>query len=299
MPDSHSARLVRIWNGLWSGMVPPHLYAVLRVAYGALGLLGLVGVADSAFWRSSLLVAPQGTLHELAHRTGDPDTAGGAVFWFSALSYALMTVGLWTRTSTVCAYASSLLHAQWNLLPLSSAFLAHRVGLFCLMFADCGRVWSVDAWWRVREAARQPVWPLRLLRFQVALIYFWSGISKLLNASWRDGSALHYVIANEQFRRLAWTPPGSFEPPLAVLTYLTLAWELAFPFLLLHRRGRRFALASGVALHSGMAVILELGPFSLVMLASYLAFLDPVRVAARFAGLSRVTAPRVPSSHPL
>ena len=73
-------------------------------------------------------------------------------------------------------------------------------------------------------------------------------------------------------------------------TYITLFWEMSFPIMLFHRWTRRVALLMGVFLHLGLWVALELGPFSWVMLASYIAFLDPGFV-------SRMTGRRLQRQH--
>jgi hypothetical protein len=108
---------------------------------------------------------------------------------------------------------------------------------------------------------------------------------KLQDVHWRDGSALHYVMSNVQFRRAPMDPPPWSAEMLTALTYITLFWELLFPVLILHRVTRRVALIVGVMLHAGMWMTLELGPFAPMMIGSYLAFLNPADVArlgARF-----------------
>jgi len=62
-------------------------------------------------------------------------------------------------------------------------------------------------------------------------------------------------------------------------TYGTLAFELAFPLLVAWRRTRILTLIAGVGLHLGAWVTLEVGPFSWVMIATYIAFLPPERLA--------------------
>jgi hypothetical protein len=249
--------------------------------YGALGLLQLFGLSQTEFWHPGELVAPPGRLHAIAAATGQADLIGDGLFWIGITAYALMTVGLRSRAATLSAYAFALLLPRWNALPLSSAFQVHRAGLFCLLFPDCGAVWSVDAIRRGSDGGAQPRWPLRLLQLQIALVYFWSGAAKSVNASWQDGTALHYVLANDQFRRADWLGTGQWEAALSLLTYVTLFWELLFPLLLLERHTRRASLALGIALHAGMAALLELGTFGAVMIGSYAAFLNPTAVAKR------------------
>src|SRR5690606_21061326 len=79
-------------------------------------------------------------------------------------------------------------------------------------------------------------------------------------------------------QRVPYFIPPEFEFVSTVLTYATLLWELGFAFLILFRPTRTLALTLGVLIHLGMFSMMEVGPFHLVMLASYLAFLNPQRV---------------------
>jgi len=209
------------------------------------------------------------------------------VLLFSVVSFTAMAAGYQTRLAVLCSFGSVFLLARWNDLPLSGAHQTLRAMLFCLLWADCGAMWSVDASLSRAKAPREPyrhrvpIWPLRLMRIQVAAIYFVTGLWKLNSVLWRDGSALHYVFENPQFRRFTMLASPAWDPWTTVATYATLAWELSFAFLLFHPRARRWALAAGVVVHLGMWATLELGPFSWVMLASYAAFLNP-------AGIRRV-----------
>jgi hypothetical protein len=107
------------------------------------------------------------------------------------------------------------------------------------------------------------------------LIYFSTGLWKLGGEEWRHGGALYYTLNNNGFARFASSPPDGLLPVLILGTYVTLAWELTFPLLLAFRRTRWIPLAIGVVMHLGMWLTMELGPFPLVMLASYVAFLSP------------------------
>src|SRR5262249_37416203 len=156
--------------------------------------------------------------------------------------------------------------AKWNDLPLSAAHQALRAFLFCLVWADGGRVCSLDAILdgTVGQPKPVPIWPLRLIQIQVAAIYLVTGLWKLNNVMWRDGSALHYVFENPQFRRFAVLASPSLDLWTTLATYGTLAWELSFAFLILHPRTRKWVLAIGVAVHLSLWMLLELGTFSWV-----------------------------------
>jgi hypothetical protein len=215
--------------------------------------------------------------------------AGRGVFAANLLACALMTVGYYSSIAVPGAFIGATLHAWWNPLPLSGAFEVRSAVLFCLMWAACGRRWSVDAWLAGRRP-RPPspeatpfqvsLWPLWMIRFQVAIIYFSTGLWKLGGIQWRHGTAVHYVLNNNAFARFPTPPPAGAASLLILGTYTTLLWELAFPFLVAFRRTRWIALFTGILLHAGMWLTMELGPFPWVMLASYVSFLDPARVGA-------------------
>lgn len=201
-----------------------------------------------------------------------------------------MTLGWKTNLAVTASFAVSLLQGRWNLLPLSAALQLFQNVLFCLVWADCGRAWSLGAW-RFGSSPEKsaPIWPLRLIRVQVALLYFTSALWKLGEPIWRSGATLHYILGGTVDTRFPGGTPLALEPYLPAMAYAVLLWEFGFAFLLLHRRTRTFALASGILIHLSMWFWLELGPFTLVVLAAYLAFIDPVRFAfwARARGLTK------------
>jgi hypothetical protein len=148
--------------------------------------------------------------------------------------------------------------------------------LFCLLWANTGGVWSLDA--RKRPAgqpALQPAWPLWLMRFQIAIVYLSSGLYKFASPMWRDGTAVHWALNLNAFHRFPWPFPIQLAPLEALLTWGTLAFELGFWLLVLFRRTRPIALVAGVGLHAGLFATLELGPFSFLMVASYICYLAP------------------------
>ena len=280
-PSGRGVSLVHRWNRFWFEPIPPHPYAVLRILFGVIGCLTLLVMADiPAFWSPDGLVEStddpwKGSLTNLMGGTA----AGGVLFGFTLLCYAAMGIGFRSRVAVPLCLLTNVVQSYWNPLPLSGAHYVTRGVLFALIWVDTGAVWSVDA--RGRGAAPSaPVWPLRLLQFQVAVIYFSSGLWKLGNAEWRSGTALAQVLANNVYRRFPIALPEALTPYTVAATHLVLAWELGFPFAVLNRWTRRLALALGILLHLGMWLALEIGPFTLVMLSTYVAFVSPERVAS-------------------
>jgi hypothetical protein len=269
-----------------------YIYAGLRISFGVIGLLFVLGMADMAtLWEPTglMLLPGPGSLRGRLIESGLARTMGLGVFLLNAAASLLMTVGFRSRFSVPLMFIASAAQAWWNPLPLSGAFEVRSAVLFGLMWADCGEKWSIDSWLASRRGAvgrssrddRLLPWPLYVIRFQVAVIYLSTGLYKLGGVQWRHGTALHYVLNNNAFARFPTPPPPEWTTLLVLGTYLTLLWELAFPLLVAFRRTRLLAIGVGIALHLGMWVTMELGPFPWVMMASYLAFLSPNWVAKK------------------
>ena len=274
------------WQHFWFREIPPDVYALLRIGFGLIGLIALAGLTPvSMFWPiGSLSPVPGEGLGVRAQllALGLGQVAGWCLFGGLVAAFTAMTVGWRSRITVPICFVGTVVQAHWNNLPLSAAHQVLIVLLFCLMWADTGTVRSLDRWLAVRRtpehlATTQPIWPLRLLRAQVVLIYLGSGLWKLLDPAWRDGSAVHYVANNNVFHRLPYSIPLDAAWLLTVATFVTVVWELTFGLLVLHRWTRRVALLVGVVLHTGMWLLLELGPFSWLMMVSYVAFRDPNR----------------------
>lgn len=282
-----SQRPTSRWEAFWFEDVPPHSYALLRIAFGLVGLLNLVGLTPvSMYWPiDAIAPVPGGGLGVRAQiaSLGLGTVAGWALFSALLVSFSCMIAGYRSALAVPAAFVLSVLQAMWNPLPLSGANQVLVSLLFCLMWADCGRVLSVDA-----RRGRGPlsfttatIWPMRLLRLQVALIYLNTGLWKLFAESWRDGTAMVDALHLNIFHRFPVIIPDALHWIVALGTYVTLFWELGFAFMLFWPPTRRLALGLGIVLHAGMWLTLEVGPFSFLMMASYIAFLDPHAVARR------------------
>jgi HTTM domain len=296
------ARFAKAWRQFWFAEIPPHLYALLRILLGTIGFLSLVGLRDIGLYWSLDGIVPPGDvnlpLKALTRSAGLEQIVPPLLFLTPLLAFAAMAVGLWTGTSVTLALIFSLVQLSWNNLPLSGVQgLMHGL-LFCLIWTDCGVVWSVDAWLERRRGKLpvtpplQPIAPLRLMRYQVALLYLSSGLWKLLNPLWRDGSALYYVLNNNLYHRVPFFVPPEWQWVLTASTYLVLLWEIGFAFAVWYPPTRRIVIALGILIHLGMMTAIEIGPFSLVVLSAYWAFADPHKIPALFQRIGRLRAKR-------
>lgn len=193
-----------------------------------------------------------------------------------------LLVGYRARLLAVLNFVLVLSIHERNVYVLTGADTAMRVLSFWMMFIPLNNYYSIDA---LRSSKGRPTtafaFPVRLIQFQVALIYLVSGLLKLSGETWRNGEALFYVL---QLEGIQW-PPGAWlrqtasQGLLPLFTWGTVTLELAFmplvfapffqPWL------RALVLLGGAAMHLGIAVTMAIPDFSLVMLTSYLLFFEP------------------------
>jgi len=265
--------------------IPPHSYALLRILLGVVGLVSMFGLTPiGMYWPLDGLAAlPNDGFRGWVAERGLGTLAGTVLFWALIVSFSAMIVGVRSDAAVFASFVGLVAQTHWNGLPLSSAHQVMTVLLFCLIWTETGQVWSLDARWAGRHEFRPlPAWPLWLMRCQVAIVYLSSGLHKFAYPMWRDGTAVHWALNLNAFHRFPWPWPAAAAPLEAFLTWGTLMFELTFWLLVIFRRTRPWVLIGGVALHAGLFATLELGPFSFLMVASYVCYLDPERTKKLF-----------------
>src|SRR6185437_12333593 len=100
-----------------------------------------------------------------------------AFFWFFFSFAILLTIGLWTRLSSIVVFVCLTSIQQRNLYMLHSGDTFLRVTGFFLIFAPAGAALSLDRLIRVRkglegaEIAPRVPWAQRMIQFELALLY--------------------------------------------------------------------------------------------------------------------------------
>ncbi len=159
-------------------------------------------------------------------------------------------------------------------------------------------VWAVQGlWWVLVKAAARSGHAVRELRdvcdvlanlahngvllvimVEVCLIYSTAGWFKIQGTRWQDGTAVYYPMNLDYF-----TPWPELSTLLAssgvmifLVTYGTVATQVAFPFTLFNRRVKNVLLAMMIIEHISIALLLGLPFFSLAMIAADAVFLPTV-----------------------
>ncbi len=196
------------------------------------------------------------------------------VFWGTGAAGLLLAAGLAHRLA-----ATSLFAGVTYIFLLDKTRYLNHFYLVCLIaflvvWLDPHRAQSVDA--RRRPALRSatvPAWQLWLLRFQIAVPYFFGGIAKL-NGDWLRGRPLRsWLEARTDFPGIGrW-----FDDDVVTwaMNYGALLLDLLIVPALLHRRTRPYALAAAMVFHLFNARLFSIGIFPWLMMAATLIFLPP------------------------
>ncbi|MFF1377846.1 HTTM domain-containing protein [Streptomyces sp. NPDC058308] len=149
---------------------------------------------------------------------------------------------------------------------------------------------------------------LLVIMVEACLIYSTAGWYKIQGSRWQDGTAVYYPLNLDYF-----SPWPALSELLAshgvmvlLVTYGTVAVQVAFPFTLFNRRVKNVLLAAMIVEHAVIAVVLGLPFFSLAMIAADAVFLPTTFLrrmggwAARARGgvVSRLPLSRLPLSGP-
>lgn len=276
------------WQRFWWDPADPRVLAALRIGWALLCLrayLPLWGELEFLFTDAGMLSLEQRAESYGPERwsvlSGISELGGvQAVFIGMFVCWILTASGLGTRVVMPLAWIGLVSLYNRNAAYAAGSDSVLRVLGFYLLFLPTSRAWSLDRWiadrmgWAMKREGPPGVM-LRLFQLNVCVVYVCTGVLKLLEDPWVDGTAVYKSLATEHYWRFNLTRvlAHPITKPLTVaMTWVTLAWELTFPLVFI-KKLRPWVLLAGVGLHLGIVLCLNIGPFSEVMMWSYLAFL--------------------------
>ncbi|MCB9797579.1 MAG: hypothetical protein H6741_33235 [Alphaproteobacteria bacterium] len=222
----------------------------------------------------------------------------------SLVSSTLLTLGLGGRVMAFIALQTTMAVVDINGHTGGSYDELLSCGMWLLVLADSTRTWSLDCKRRTGSWTDDtPVYafPRWLVVYQLLLAYGSTGGQKV-SAYWTPVggySALYYILQQPSWQRfdMSWLAP--LYPLTQVASFGTWVFELSAPLMLLvmgyratperpgrlrrwsnRLRLRDLFIAFGVALHVGVFLLMNVGPFTWITLSFYLALVDPQEWAA-------------------
>jgi hypothetical protein len=280
---------VRAWNDFFFKPQPPTPVALYRILYG------LMIIADLILLRPDWLTwyGPQGLFRLETMRLLAPGPriniflllpqtvfAVNVFFWVFLVLAVCLTAGFMTRFSTIAVYICLSSIQDRNPYILHSGDTLLRVTGFFLMFAPAGAALSIDSLLRLRkgrshaEVALRAPWAQRLIQIQMAVLYFATFYSKTLGDSWKDGTAIYYVLRLDEFQRFP-VPLIHNLFLLKVLAWGTLLIEFSLGVLVWFRELRYPVLLAGVCMHLGIEYSMNIPLFEWIAMSTYVTFIDP------------------------
>jgi predicted DCC family thiol-disulfide oxidoreductase YuxK len=221
-----------------------------------------------------------------------------ALFALSFFCFACFAVGWHTRIFHLLSFAMMTSLHERNLIAENGGTVALATVMIWTAFLPLGRRFSVDALLvslrqRPEEQPadlaaetlsppdRRPAVSLAVLAIllQLALVYWFNFVHKS-GATWRTGTAIHYVLHQERIVTSLglWARTHLPFEATKAMTYATLGIEAAAPALILSpflwRPLRVIAVLLLSSLHLGIALLVNVGIFSAAMMAFYPLLID-------------------------
>jgi hypothetical protein len=281
--------LRQAWNQFFFTPQSPIPISIFRALYGTVVTAALLLLhADWLNWygvHSWVTLATMGEVEpgtrlNLFHLLPQDDSWIGAFFWLSLAFAVLLTIGLFTRVSSVAVFLALASIHQRNLFITHGGDTFLRVAGFFLMFAPAGAAFSVDRIIRMRAGKNDSAlqfkspWAQRMIQFELALLYFTSFWWKSMGTLWVNGTALYYVSQLDELRRFP-LPAWMQTPPVLKLgTWFTLALEFSLGTLIWFKELRYPLLLVGLLFHLILEYRLNVPMFEWDVLTAYVLFVD-------------------------
>jgi hypothetical protein len=295
------ALLNMLVNMLTESRTHPHTIRLFRrVVYGWY-LLSVLMLAPAArqFWGPDSLiplmpVRPVPLLQLLDLAAVRP--------WFPLFviaEVALLILGMtcrWPRTTALLIYIVSMNLNNRAWVTLDGGDNLMQIMLIYLIFMDPSLPGAeskpgVLTW--TNNALTNAVF--LIARLQVVAVYLVAGLGKVTGQLWQNGTAIFYTLSVDDFTLPAIRTFVADYPIFSVVaTYVTLLYQVSFPWLIWNRRFRPWLMTLGTAIHLQIALVMGLFSFGLAVMSSYVVFFTDAKSAMVMATLRRLVPQRPP-----
>ncbi len=289
-------RLQKWWQSFWFAPVSPTPIAIFRILVGIIALQCLLVhlLADwhlyfgdkalisiesmiGKYWRQDpyfdlMLLLPPGEIWRWYF------------FWFSVVVTAMMTVGLFTRFSSIAAVLCMISLQSHFLINQNSGDNYLRMAMIFVALSNAGDAFSLDnlikstrqGWRKVgfRPSLSAP-WAQRMLQLQLCIAYFHTRWCKVEGSEWNDGTAVYYASRYDDIMRFPLPFLLDDLYMIKILTWGTLLVELALCTLIWWRVTRYYVLLLGLSLHLGIEYTMNLPMFEWLFIISFVLFIYP------------------------
>ena len=211
-----------------------------------------------------------------------PDIYVGSVHLLLIALLFLATIGLTNRPLLLLTWILHQGILNRNYAILFGADVIGGLFLFYLCFTNCTRYLSARnlIFKKIADVSDTNVTDylssifFRIVQIQLCAIYMYTGFEKLKGNTWWDGTALWTVFANPQFSQFDFKFLSHTPLFFAISTFLSVVFEVYFAPMMMNKTYRVYWLITGVIFHISIGILLGLMAFSMVMISTYVLFLN-------------------------
>lgn len=303
---AHRSLSGRVYE-FWFRPVSAAGFGMMRSAFGVIAFVTMLLEKENVqrFYGPEGILAREmtGNVLRSAWRFSLLDYVGVSGTWllYAILLISLFCVAIGLGRKWMLGIAIVILYSfhEYGSITLDGGDTLLRLIGFILLVSPCYRTFTVaNLRYRlklIRDTGKDqpiaertmPIWPYRLLLWQMILIYVASSVEKWSGSMWREGSAVAATLHLTDFTRLSPAMADSLSFMSPIVGYFTvfsqLAWGMLLLLGLLSFSGvltseavnvfKRALLLCGLLLHGGIFILMDVGTFSLTVFVAYLGLL--------------------------
>ena len=248
---------------------------VFRIVFGVLLLLSTIRFWSNG-WIEEQYIQPNFYFTYAGFDWVHPmsDTFLYALFFIVAVSALFIALGLFYRIACVLFFLSFTYIELLDKTNYLNHYYFISLIAFLLIFLPAKRNFSLDTqWFTIKKRVNIPYWPIFILQFQIAVLYFFAGFAKL-NYDW--------LIEAKPLS--IWLPAKAGLPILGSLmdvkiTAYIFSWcgalfDLSIGFLLFTKKFRKYAYGLVVVFHLATWLLFPIGMFPFFMIGLTLIFFN-------------------------
>ena len=249
---------------------------VFRIIFGLMMFVGTLRFSLKG-WIHDFFIQPDHFFHYYGFEWVKPMGEFGmyTIFGLLLISSLSIALGLFYRASSILFF---LLFTYVELIDVTN-YLNHYYFIslvsFLMFFLPANRSFSLDIWYNCEKTLKSiPNWTVGILKFQLALVYFFSGIAKL-NYDWLFNAMPMSIWLQAKTH---WPILGSLFTEKWVAyscSWAACIFDLTVAFFLLSKRYRPIAYFVLVIFHVITGLMFPIGMFPWIMILATLIFFSP------------------------
>jgi hypothetical protein len=287
------------WNRFWFVKGPPHALAIFRFFFGVFWLIrwcSWMPYVSLYFSGDGLhltkFLPPVNGIHNFNGLMGWlTQPVSPAVAWviysIGLVLIVCICIGLFTRIALLAFFICLQYYYYLYLFMHGTSYdRLFMLLIAMLLLSPCGKALSIDVLLAKRKKNYTPtlqcnLWTQQMICVQVAIVYFATGIHKLVSPVWKNGDIIETAFRGDYAGPLGFAiarlriPVGVYD----LLTICIIIFELVVGFLLFSKRWQKIAFIAGAAFHIFNSSLIWIPEF-LSLIFTYVLFVHPSVVKA-------------------